>query len=110
MTVPDDIAQCQSQSTAMEIDPNLGAPARRIHWMANMDRSRKYDSDKEFLTSFTVLLSALRHVPGGSVKIAIDFSGLQKITILVLPLSKYGSQYDDDKGCLMQLSHTAFYW
>lgn len=110
MTLPDNIAQCQSQSTATEIDPNLGAPAQRIHWMANTDRSRKYDNDKEFLTSFTVFLSALRHVPGGSVKIAIDFNGLQKITILDLTTQQIWIAVDDDKGCLMQSSHTAFYW
>lgn len=31
---------------ATEVDPDIGAPAKRIHWPENVDKVRQYDDDE----------------------------------------------------------------
>lgn len=59
------------QAMAAKVDPNLGAPAQRICWLANRDGSKYYDDDEGCSTqsSFNPFFSAFRQHWAGAPKL-----------------------------------------
>lgn len=68
---------------AVDVNSDLSAPAQQFIRLANIDCGSQYNDEEECLTlsSFTACCSALRHEPGGSAKIAIDFCGLLSVVV-----------------------------
>lgn len=102
---------------AVDVNPDLGAPAEQLIRLANIDRGSQYNDDEECLTlsSFTAGCSALWYEPCGSAKIAIDFCGLlsrwrkrswswcyRSVNTHCQANIYRSRQYDnDDKGCVI---------